>query len=60
MFNPILRLSELEVECIDEDNPYGASVVASVLHFLITGRSFGNPFQPFAENPNGVTDEDRY
>lgn len=46
MFNPVLKLSELEVECLDEDNFYGASVLASVLHFIVTGRSFGNPFQP--------------
>jgi hypothetical protein len=42
LFLPILKLSELEAECLLEDNFYGASVLASVLHFLITGKSFGS------------------
>jgi hypothetical protein len=40
-FNPILELSALEVECLTEDNFYGAALLASILHYLITGKSFG-------------------
>jgi len=40
MKTPILILSALEAECVEEENLYGAGVLASALHYLITGRTF--------------------
>ena len=38
--NAILILSEAEAECLLCSECYGASVLASAIHYLLTGRSF--------------------